>query len=225
MITTPKKQVITSKQQTTTLKPQTTTEKSSSIDLSVSEVESVLFRLRWLFDKSNYHEQILLIQTVPVEWGREKIEQFLHCTSYQARVAILQRTEHGDFSKPVDNRDNKSFDSNVAQIIQDFYVDDEISRQSSNTKDTRTPKDIGAVVIRYMTMSIGETFELFKSRYTDIKVSRSKFYGLRPSWVREDCLHEVCMCIQHQNIDLLLTVSKFATKIHSKFLLLILDSE
>jgi hypothetical protein len=208
LITTPKKQVATSIQQTTTLKPQTTTEKNTAINLSVSEFEDFLCRLCWLFDKSNYHEQILLMQTAPVEWGREKIEQFFHCTSHQARTAVFQRTAHGDFSEPVDNRGNKSFDTNVAQVIQDFYVDDEISRQSPNTKDTRTPKDIGTVVIRYMTMSIGETFELFKSKYPNVKVSRSKFHALRPSWVREDCPHQVCMCIHHQNIDLLLAVSK-----------------
>ncbi len=225
MITTPEEQVSTSKQQRTTLQPQTTAEKSLSTDLSVSDVEDFLCRLRWLFDKSSYYEQILLIQTAPIEWGREKIERYFQCTSHQARAAILQRTDHDDFSKPGHNRGNKSFDSNVAQVIRDFYVDDEISRQSSNTKDTRTPKDVGTVVIRYMTMSIGETFELFKSRYPEIKVSRSKFYALRPSWVREDCPHEVCMCIQHQNIDLLLTVSKYANEKHSESLFLILGSE
>jgi hypothetical protein len=155
--------VVTSKQQTTTLKPQTTTQKSSLIDLSVLEVDEFLYRLRWLCDESDYHEQILLMRTAPMEWGREKIEQFFHCTSHQARVAILQRSPRGDFSKPVDDRGSKSFDSNIAQVIQDFYLDDEISRQSSNTKDTRTPKAIGAVVIRYVTMSIGKTFELFKT--------------------------------------------------------------
>ena len=75
-----------------------------------------------------------------------------------------------------DGRSNKPFGSGLAQTIQEFYLNEEISRQSSNTKDTRTPKDMGTVVIRYMTMSIGETFELFKTRYPDIKVGRSKFY-------------------------------------------------
>ena len=128
-----------------------------------------------------------------------------------SRAAVLQRTEHNDLSKPVDSRGNRPLDSAVAQVVQDFYLDDEISRQSSYTKDVRTPKNRGTVVIRYMTMSIGETFELFKDRYPDLKVGRSKFHSLRPSWVREDCPHEVCMCIQHQNIDLLLTVSKYTT--------------
>ncbi len=156
----------------------------------------------------------MLTQVAPVEWGWKKIAQFFECTSHQGRMAVLQRTKYADLSKPIDRRGNKPFDHNVAQVIEDFYLTDEISCQSSNTKDTRTPKDHGTVVIRYMTMSIGETYELFKIRYPDIKVSRSKFHSLRPSWVRKDCPHQVCMCIQHQNIDLLLTVSKYIGNSH-----------
>ena len=200
------------------LTPQSSTNGNfSSLNLSISDVEDFLYRLRCLFDRSNYHEQILIMQTAPVEWGWKKIQNFFGCTSYQAHTAVSQRTKHGDLSKPVDNRGNKPFDSNVAQTIQDFYLDDEISRESSNTKDTRKPKGVGTVVIRYMTMSLGETFELFKTKYPDLKVGRSKFYMLKPSWVREDCPHQVCMCIQHQNIDLLLTVSQCSVKNHLRF--------
>ncbi|CAF4238740.1 unnamed protein product, partial [Rotaria sordida] len=96
-------------------------------------------------------------------------------------AVVSQRTEHGDLSKSIDSRDNKSFDSNVAQVIQDFYLDDEISRELSYTKDTRTSKAVGIVVIRYMTMSIGETFQLFKSKYSDLKavgkILRSRLSG------------------------------------------------
>ena len=186
----------------------TTNEKISPVMLPMSEVDEFLHRLRCLFDKSTYQEQILLMQTTPNQWGWKKIQNFFNCTSHQARAAIIQRTKYGDLSKPTDKRGNKPFDPKIAQIIEDFYLDDEISRESSNTKDTRKPKGLGTVVIRYMTMSIGETFKLFKSRYASLKVGRSKFYDLKPSWVREDCPHQVCLCIQHQNIDLLLGVSK-----------------
>ncbi|CAF3605644.1 unnamed protein product [Rotaria socialis] len=162
-----------------------TTEKLSLLGLSISELEDFIYRFRRLFNKSNYDEQVLLMQTAPIEWGWKKIEN--------------------DLSKRVDGRGNKLFDFKTAKFIQEFYLDDEISRQSSYTKDTRKPKSIGTVVIRYMTMSIGETYELFKSRYPNLKVSRSKFHSLRPSWVREDTPHQVCMCIQHQNVELLLT--------------------
>lgn len=192
-----------------TPKQETSIERFSSLNLSIAEAEDFMYRLRRLVDKSNYHEQILLMQTAPVEWGWKNIENFFRCTSHQARAAVIQRTEHSDLSKPIDSRGNKSFDSTTAQIIQDFYLDEEISRESSNTKDTRKPKGIGTVVIHYMTMSIGETFELFKTKYSNLKVSRSKFYALKPSWVREDCPHQVCMCIHHQNIELLLDVSNY----------------
>jgi len=179
----------------------------STLNISLTETDDFICRLRSLYEKSNYREQILIMQTAPVEWGWKKISNFFNCTSHQASAAVMQRTNYGDLSKPIETRGNKRFDLDHAQIIQDSYLDDEISRQSSNTKDTRKSKELGAVVIRYMTMSIGETYELFKTRYPNVKIGRSKFYALRPSWVREDSPHQVCMCIQHQNIDLLLTVS------------------
>ncbi|CAF4388945.1 unnamed protein product, partial [Rotaria magnacalcarata] len=182
-----------------------TTGKLSLLGLSISELEDFIYRFRRLFDKSNYDEQVLLMQTAPIEWGWKKIEKFFSGTCHQARSAILQRTGDSDLSKRVDGRGKKRFDFTTAQFIQDFYLDDEISRQSSYTKDTRKPKGIGTVVIRYMTMSIGETYELFKRKYPNLKVNRSKFHSLRPSWVREHTPHQVCMCIQHQNVELLLT--------------------
>ncbi|CAF1514218.1 unnamed protein product, partial [Adineta steineri] len=124
-----------------------TTERSSSLGLSLSEAEDMLYRLRCLVDRSDYDEQILLMQTAPVEWGWTKIEIFFRCTSHQARVVVVQQTTYGDLSKHTDGRGNKPFDSTTSQLIQDFYLDDEISRQSPNAKDTRQAKGVGTVVI------------------------------------------------------------------------------
>ncbi|CAF4975031.1 unnamed protein product [Rotaria sp. Silwood1] len=172
-----------------------------TLDLSLSELEDCMYRLRRLVDKSDYYEQILLMQIAPVEWGWKKIEKFFNCTSYQARAAVFQRTEEIDLSKPVDGRGRKPFDSKVAELIQDFYLDDEISRQSSYSKDTRISKELGTVVIRYMTMSIGEAFQLFKIKYPDVKVSRSKFHTLRPKWVRQDPPHQAVNKILRRRLN------------------------
>jgi hypothetical protein len=185
---------------TTNPKQENTIEIFASLHLSVSEVEDFLYRLHCLFDKSNKHEQILLLQTSPAEWGWKKIQQVFPSTTHQARTAVLQRTKHSNLSKTTNRRGNKSFDADLSQFIQDFFLDDEVSSQAFSTKDTRIQKDMGTVFIRYMVMSIGESFELFKSKYPDVKVSRSKFYGLQPSWEREDNPHQTCMCIQHQKI-------------------------
>lgn len=178
-----------------------------SLELSIAEIDDFLYRLRSLVSTSSYHDQVMLLQTSPITWGWKKIEKFFQCTEHQGRQAIRQRTQHGDFTKPVDERGNKALDPAVSQLVVEFYLDDEISRQSSYTKDARKlTKDI-VVVIRYLTMSVGETFKLFQSKYPNLSIARSKFYSLRPTWVREDCPHEVCMCVYHQNADLLLKVS------------------
>jgi hypothetical protein len=184
----------------------------------MAEKDDFLNRLRRLFSVSDYHEQILLMQIAPVDWDWRRLQHFFDCTSYQARSAIFRRSKNCDLLKPLDGRGNKPLDPKIAEIIQDFYLDDGISRQSSNAKDTRISKELGAVVIRYMVLSIGETFELFKTKHPNLKISRSKFYSLRPSWVREDCPHQVCMCVHHANIELLLTVSKIMLRIILSFL-------
>jgi hypothetical protein len=179
----------------------------TSLELSIAEIDDFLYRLRSLVNKSSYHDQVMLLQTAPITWGWKKIERFFHCTVHQARQAISQRTHHGDFTKPMDERGNKALDPAVSQLVADFYLDDEISRQSSYTKDTRKLTKDTVVVIRYLTMSVGEAFKLFQSKHSNLAIGRSKFFSLRPTWVREDCPHEVCMCIYHENADLLLKVS------------------
>ena len=93
--------------------------------------------------------------------------------------------------------------------MQNLDLNGKIGRQSFNTKDAQTPKDVRTVFIIYMIISIIEIFESSKTRYPDIKIDRSKFYLLWSSWVLENCPHFVSICVQHQSIDVLLTVSKY----------------
>ena len=44
-------------------------------------------------------------------------------------------------------------------------------------------------------------------KYPNIELSRSKFFSLRPKWVRERTPQESCLCIHHENADLLLQAS------------------
>ena len=178
-----------------------------SLELSIIEIDDFLYHLRALVKESSYHDQVMLLQTSKITEGWRKIQPFFQCTEHQARQAIRQRTQHIDFTKPRDERGNKALDPAVSQLVVDFYLDDEISRPSSYTKDARKlTKDI-VVVVRYLTMSVGEAFKLFQARHSKLSIGRSKFFGLRPTWVSEDCPHEVCMCIYHENADVLLKVS------------------
>ncbi|KAM7292195.1 uncharacterized protein ISCGN_025437 [Ixodes scapularis] len=62
-----------------------------------------------------------------------------------------------------------------------------------------------AVVKRYMTRSIREAYKLFKKANPDSKLGLTKFYSLRPKWVKLNPDQTVCACVCCTNFDLCLS--------------------
>jgi hypothetical protein len=60
--------------------------------------------------------------------------------------------------------------------------------------------------LRYMLMTVGEAYEQFVIDNPTVTISRSKFFSLRPKNVKKLSPHDVCVCIQHENISFLLEV-------------------
>lgn len=85
-----------------------------------------------------------------------------------------------------------------------FYREDGISRTSSNSKDTIKINE-QPVAIRFLEMTILDAYQIFNERHPDT-VSRSTFNALRPREVKTATPHDTCMCIIHENMDLLLKV-------------------
>ncbi|CAF4737276.1 unnamed protein product, partial [Rotaria socialis] len=124
---------------------------------------------------------------------------------HQARRSIELRTAGGVFSKPEDRRGNKSLDEQIELTVHNFYTSDEVSRETSYKKQViHPPPSRKPVPLRFLHSNIGETYQQFKSKYINIEISRSKFSSLRPVWVRDQIGHESCMCIYHENADLVL---------------------
>ena len=87
-------------------------------------------------------------------------------------------------------------------------MDDGISRETSCKKQAiHLPPSRDPIPLRYLLLTTGETFEQFEIKYPTIKISRSKFFTLESSWVRERTPHENCLCIHRSNADLLLQAS------------------
>ena len=83
-----------------------------------------------------------------------------------------------------------------------FYCEDGISRTSSNFKDT-IKIDRQPVAVRFLEMTILDTYRIFNERFPRA-VARSTFTAFRPREVKIATPHDTCMCIIHENIDLLL---------------------
>ena len=81
---------------------------------------------------------------------------------------------------PIDNRTEK--------IVIEYYINDDFnfSRQSPNKSDVITVKindKKEKKVKRFLTRSLKATYEIFKNDYPELKISKSKFYSLRPKYV------------------------------------------
>ena len=103
-------------------------------------------------------------------------------------------------------RGNKSITAEAITAVIEFYQEDGISRISSNSKDVihiiKKP-----VTVRFMETTLLDAFREFNKRNPGV-VGRSTFDSLRPRNVKIISPHETCMCIYHENMQLLLQVRK-----------------
>jgi len=174
--------------------------------LEISESNELLIGLKELFKQSSDSEQIRIMTIAPVSWGRVMLSKWFECTDHHARQAILLRHEKKVLDFPEYSRGNKFLDHETIQLIVQFYLQDGISRMSSNTKDVIQIKN-QPIPVRFMEMTIREALRKFYDDYPTIKVGKSSFHTLRPRQVKLHSPHETCMCQTHENISLLLQVS------------------
>lgn len=88
-------------------------------------------------------------------------------------------------------------------------MDDDLdcTRQSPNKNDTISVSMNGVKtdkVKRFATRSINEIYKIFHKNHPDIQISRSKFYELKPKWVKSNPTQDTCLCIYCENFRLLL---------------------
>ena len=175
--------------------------------LAVGESNALIEGLQKLFNESSDDEQIRLLTVAPFNWGRSKEVSFFGCSEHQARKALEIRQTAGVLAYPMSSRGNESLDDGTIEKVLDYYRRDGISRPSANKKDALLIN--GAhVVKRFMEMTISEAFESFRTEFPSVKIGRSKFFSLRPKEVKPESPHDVCVCIYHENMALLLKVSE-----------------
>lgn len=111
-------------------------------------------------------------------------------------------------------------------LVDEFYNNDEISWQAPGRKDRlliREKDENGRIQkshiqLRYMLMSLSEAYEQFQS-FCNEKIGFSKFASLRPKHVKifDKIPHNVCVCVYHENVRLLLQALKPSTQLNQEF--------
>ena len=123
----------------------------------------------------------------------------------QARRSLVLRKNDGILAYPQCLRgSNRPLSNSTIDLVIKFYCEDGISRVSSNSKDTIKING-QSVEVRFLEMTVLDAYQTFNERHPDT-VSRSTFNALRPREVKTATPHDTCMCIIHENMDLLLKV-------------------
>ena len=113
------------------------------------------------------------------------------------------------FLPPSKRREASGLSSDVLTDVRNFYEQDDISSQAPGKKDFVILRENGEkkkIQKRFLTMTLGESYEQFKLAFPDKKLGKSKFADLRPKHVclRSDTPANICLCIYHENVRLIL---------------------
>ncbi|CAF1461704.1 unnamed protein product, partial [Adineta ricciae] len=121
----------------------------------------------------------------------------------QARRSLVLRKNSGIFAYPqcLQGTNRALSDSTIDEVVK-FYREDGISRASSNFKDTIKING-QSVAVHFLEMTVLDAYRIFNEQHPGL-VARSTFNALRPREVKTATPHDTCICIIHENIDLLL---------------------
>ncbi|CAF4040399.1 unnamed protein product [Rotaria sp. Silwood1] len=176
---------------------------SVSMNIKLNDCQSLLNGIKQFFFLSKKEQQIQLLTIAPPDWGRKKIEFYFGCTEHQSKQALILRKSYGVLARPVFFSGNSPIQkATIDQVVQ-FYEDDKITRQSSNKKD-RIKVNGEEKIFRFMEMTIKEAYLLFKDENPTIRIGHSKFYALKPKWIKIKSPYLNCLCTYHENFYLLL---------------------
>ena len=175
--------------------------------LSEKDTNSLLYGLHSLFQQSGDNEKIRLLTIVPDDWGRTMIQKWFNCSEHQARQAILLKRNKGFLAFPEYSKGNKSLPDSTIKLVIEFYLQDGVSRASSRKRDVIHTNKI-PVPVRFMEITGREAFQKFVNENPSIVIGKSSFYALKPKQVKYNSPLDTCLCIYHENMHLLLKVSK-----------------
>lgn len=176
----------------------------------------VLQQLKEHFNRAvTYNEKLMLLTLVPKSWGRVKIASVFGATKKQSSRAKQLISEDRILTLP-SKKPSRKISEEVAKQVISFYERDDISRLMPGMKDYLSVKlEDGSrehVQKRLLLGNIDEIFKQFQYENANVNISFTSFTKLRP----KNCVsagssgtHNVCVCLQHENMKLLIDAVDF----------------
>lgn len=166
----------------------------------------------------NFNEKIQVIKRLPISMGPKEIFDILGPTvsRYMINLAKKNLQFNNEMQQQSLIRGKKSISNEVIKRVQNFYLNDTISRELPGKNDCIRVFENGERKTkqkRLMLLSVNEAYELFKIEHSELKIGKTKFHEIRP----KNCIklgpsttHTVCVCIIHQNVKLMMENGKIA---------------
>lgn len=159
---------------------------------------------RETFKSASVLEKLQILLESPVDqWTLKEGTRFFSCSEHLVRQARKMKTEGIRFVQRASKR-GQPLSHEQVKLVESFYLKAMISRESSS----ETIILDGQCVPKYiLQITVYEAFLEFREAHPQVKISRSKFYDLRPKNViipRLSQAHRFCMCITCQNLKLML---------------------
>ena len=186
------------------------------VENSCSDAESeIVQQLKEKFKiTTDKKEKFLILTVLPKSWSCQIIQNEFNVSFHMALKAKNLVKEFGILSTPDSKPRHKILEETI-QLVKDFYVTDEISRQMPGKKDTKSVRlDDGKREQRQKRMllaNLKEIYAEFKNKYPEERIGFSKFAELKPTeciLAGESGTHSVCVCVIHQNVKLILSDTK-----------------
>ena len=187
----------------------TTTDKSTSSKQLNSDETEMIAQLKAKFMKTEKRSEKLQILTIlPHSWSTSKLKRTFGITNYMATQAKKLISEGGVLAMP--SKTSRSLPQQTVDQITQFYKKENVSRIMPGRKDYKTVRKGGIRLQeqKYLILcNLKEAYKLFQETYPETKVGFSKFADLRP----KECIiagasgtHNVCVCLIHQNVKLMI---------------------
>lgn len=153
-------------------------------------------------------DQTRILSILPKSWSTQKMSQEFGVSIYLAKKVKTLVSKRG-ILYDMESKRGRPLDHILAEIVQEFYRSDNISRSCPGIKEYTTINENGVkekVQRRLVMMNLNEAFEQFKIENPEKQIGFSKFAELRP----KECvlagqthgIHVVCVCEKHQNVSL-----------------------
>jgi len=176
----------------------------------------IMKELKLRMIRATLAEKKSLLTVVPPSWSIKRTSDYFqvsHCLVEKSRAL---RKETKSILPQVLPKMGRKLSQDTKSQVQQFYYEDEVSRACAGQQDVLSVKNLysGKRELkqkRYLLSNLSELYQQFKLRYPASKLGMSSFMLLRPKEcvsLNSKGIHNVCVCIYHQNVKLLFNAIK-----------------